>query len=297
MLVIDYSQILISNCLSFGSDFNKGADLKKMEMVSRHTVLNTILSYKRQYGKKYGDVVIAVDGMQNWRKAYFPYYKGARKANREESETDWATIFKLGNQIIEDLISVFPYKVVRVDEAEADDVIAVLCKYSQDNELLVEGLEETPRKFLAVSSDGDFKQLFKYPNYAQYSPIQRKAVKRPEPDFLIEKIIKGDAGDGIPSVLCADDFFLKKDLYGRATPITKKIIEKFKSGKNLTDLERARFERNSMLIDFSLIPQSVQNSIIENYTNQTPLRDKNAIFEYCAARRLRQLAENIHDFF
>ena len=52
-----------------------------------------------------------------------------------------------------------------------------------------------------------------------------------------------------------------------------------------------------MLIDFSFIPQSVQNSIIENYTNQTPVRDKNAIFEYCAARRLRQLAESIQDFF
>lgn len=297
MIVIDYSQILISNCLSFGSDFDKGADAKKMERISRHTVLNTILSYKKQFGSKYGQVVIAVDGMRNWRRGYFSYYKGARKANREESNTDWSAIFKLGSSIVDELIQVFPYKVVRVDEAEADDVIAVLCKYTQDHELLAQGLEENPQKFLAISSDGDFKQLFKYPNYAQYSPIQRKAVKRPEPDFLLEKIIKGDSGDGVPSVLCADDFFMKKDLYGRATPITKKVLDKFKDGANLTELERTRFERNSTLIDFDHIPDTIQSKIIDNYQNQTPRRDKNLVFEYCATHRLRQLAENLQDFF
>ena len=293
MIVVDYSQILISNCLAHGADFNKGCDAGKMEQIARHTILTTLLSYKQQFGKKYGSMVIAADGKLNWRKDVFPHYKHRRKGTREDSPTDWQAIFTIGAQIREEIQELFPFRVVREDTAEADDVIAVLCKYTQENELLQEGLEETPQKFLAISTDGDFKQLYKYANYAQWSPMMRKAVARPERTFLLEKLIRGDRGDNIPSVLCPDDFFCTD--YGRAAPITKKVLDKFMNNlSECSEIERARFDRNRTLIDFECIPKGISEKILHTYLTTTPANDKNAIFEYCIKNKLKNIISEIH---
>ncbi len=296
MICIDYSQILIANCLSQGEYFEKGKPIDKMESIARHTILMSLLSYKNQFGKKYGDIIICVDGGDNWRKNIFPQYKAVRKSDREDSSTDWKSIFDLGRVIRQEIQDVFPFKVVRENTAEADDVIAVLCKYTQDNELTQDGLEETPQKFLTISSDGDFKQLFKYKNYAQYNPIMRKAVARPEANFLIEKIIKGDAGDGVPSVLCANDFFINKDSYGRATPITKKVIDKFTNKTGLTEIDLTRFERNQKLIDFDHIPKDVSDKIIDTYLMTPVAKNKSAVFDFFLKNKISKSID-IQSFF
>ena len=52
-----------------------------------------------------------------------------------------------------------PYKMIEVYGAEADDIIATLCKHFQDEKIMI------------VSGDKDFIQLQTYPNVKQYSPI------------------------------------------------------------------------------------------------------------------------------
>jgi hypothetical protein len=297
MIAVDFSQILISNCMAHGSDFDKGKDTDKMIQIARHTILTTLLSYKRNFGKKYGQIVICLDGDKYWRKQYFPEYKGHRKKNREESTTDWKAIFAIGDQLKHDLTTVFPFKIVRDSSAEADDVIAILCKYTQENELIQEGLEESVQKFLTISTDDDFRQLFKYKNYAQWSPIKRKALTRPEKNFLIEKIIRGDSGDGVPSVLCPNDFLMNKEAYGRATPITEKVIKKFIDGTSLSEIDRTRLERNTTLIDFDKIPADVEQRVIDTYKASVPVIDKDLVFKYFAKHRCKQLAMDLQDFF
>ena len=297
MIVVDYSQILISNCLAHGADFDKGRDAAKMEQIARHTILTTLLSYKQQFGKKYGQMVIAVDGKRNWRRDVFPHYKFKRKGNREESSTDWQAIFSIGAQIREELQALFPFKVVREETAEADDVIAVLCKYTQDNELHQDGLEETPQKFLAISTDGDFKQLYKYANYAQWSPMLRKAVARPERTFLLEKLLTGDSGDGVPNVRSSDRAFVDGI---RQKPITAKMKEAFfkdPSGAGLLQEELRNLHRNRTLIDFEYIPAEVQDKIVTTYKTQQVADDQNAVFEYFVRNRCRQLASDVQEFF
>ena len=297
MIVVDYSQVLISNCLAHGADFDKGRDAAKMEQIARHTILTTLLSYKQQFGKKYGSMVIAVDGKQNWRRDVFPHYKFKRKGNREESSTDWQAIFSIGAQIREELQALFPFKVVREETAEADDVIAVLCKYTQDNELHQDGLEETPQKFLAISTDGDFKQLYKYPNYAQWSPMLRKAVARPERTFLLEKLLTGDSGDGVPNVRSSDRAFVDGI---RQKPITAKMKEAFfkdPSGAGLLQEELRNLHRNRTLIDFEYIPEEVSGKILNTYQTAEPASDQNAVFEYFVRNRCRQLASDVQEFF
>ena len=91
--------------------------------------------------------------------------------------------------MIEDLRNYFPYKVMRVEGAEADDVIGTLNDHVSTNPNLI------------ISSDKDFLQLQKYQGVSQWSPLTKTWVKGDPEESLWEKMIKGDAGDGVPNIL------------------------------------------------------------------------------------------------
>ncbi len=225
MILLDYSQVVIASCLAHGSDMDKGKDAAKKIDIIRHSTLSSLLRYKEQYGAKYGDLVICADGSKNWRRTYFPQYKAHRKSNREESKTDWETIFSFAKELLADLREVFPYQVVRVDEAEGDDVIAVLTKWGVENKNTMVGLVEEPEPTIIISSDGDFKQLHKYKNVRQWNPLMKKLVSKPEPDFIFEKTVRGDVGDGVPNVLMGDNTFVDGI---RQKPVTAKVIDRYR---------------------------------------------------------------------
>jgi 5'-3' exonuclease len=292
-VLVDYSQLVVASCLAFGSDMDKGKNPEKAIDIIRHATISSLLSYKQKYSKQYGNIILCADGSNNWRKTYYPYYKQHRKGAREESKTDWKLIFNFATELLEDLRNVFPFGVVRVDEAEGDDVIAVLTKYITETETVQEGLIEVAPPILIVSSDGDYKQLHKHRNVRQWNPIMKKFVAKPEPDFIFEKILTGDKGDGVPNVFAPDDWFVNGE--GRQKSITAKVIERFRSGQ-ITEQERRNFQRNQTLVDFDYIPQEVQQDIIQTYKVNTPARDLNAIMKYFIAHRMRLLLDNIQEF-
>ena len=49
------------------------------EGLVRHMILNSLRLYKQKFGGVYGNMVIACDDKQYWRKDLFPYYKAGRK--------------------------------------------------------------------------------------------------------------------------------------------------------------------------------------------------------------------------
>ena len=213
MILIDYSQVALSAILTFQREL-KGTESEVKNLI-RHVTLTTIKSYKKKYGKDYGEIVIACDGRKYWRREIFQHYKASRKKMRDASDLDWTLIFDTLSEMREDLVKHFPYKVVHIDRAEADDIIAVLTEYCQENDLLQVGLDVETQKVLIVSSDKDFKQLqlapFSNGNVRQWSPMQKKFVtasKQEIIDFTIEHIVKGDTGDGIPNILSKDDVFV-----------------------------------------------------------------------------------------
>ena len=252
MILVDYSQVALAAILTFQREL-KGTESEVKNLI-RHVTLSTLKSYKKKYGKDYGDIVVCCDGRKYWRKEYFEYYKASRKKNREASDLDWKLIFDTLSEMREDIARVFPYKVVHVERAEADDVIAVLTKYLQDNELIVEGLVEEPQKILILSSDKDFKQLQREWNVKQWSPMQKKYVtasKQEIREWMLEHVAKGDSGDGIPNVLSADDVFVKGE---RQKVVSAKRLEEFlEKGVDAcrTDQEKRNWQRNLNLIDFS----------------------------------------------
>ncbi len=296
MILIDFSQLAIAGVFAFSSDFKKGSDTEKMSDIMRHAFLTSVLGYKAQYGKRYGEIVFACDGSNNWRKSAFKFYKQHRAKDRAESEMDWGAIFKLIDVIRTELETVFPWRVIRHDNAEGDDVIAVLTKMVTEADSTVEGsLFDDPEPVLIVSSDGDFKQLHSLGDVVQINPMMKKRVEKPTTTFLIEKIITGDKGDGVPSVLCGDDFFVNEDS-GRAPPVTKKVIERFKAGIGLSEEEKRRFERNRQLISFEYIPETIKQEIVSLYNATTPKKDLNRIMEFLMEKRARQLLGRVQEF-
>lgn len=301
MIILDYSQVALSNIFAFEADIirnsKNGRDQDSVNIV-RHAVLSSIKFYKKKYGKEYGDVVIACDGRNYWRKEIFPYYKASRAKNREKSDLDWKLIFDTLASIREDLEQYFPYKVVHVDRAEADDVIATLCKWSQDNEQVGDGLFSEQQKVLIVSSDKDFKQLHKYSNVRQWSPMQKKFVEGGKPgEYLREHIIRGDGGDGIPNIFSKDDIFMIEG--ERQQSVTAKKLATFMDkGKDACENEEQKrnWDRNQKLVDFEFIPEDVTKSIIDRYENIKVLGNKMAIMNYLIKHKCNLLLEEIEDF-
>lgn len=275
--------------MAFSADLNKGDDNEKKNLI-RHVSLNSIKSYKKKYGKEFGEVVIACDGRHYWRKEIFSYYKGMRKKAREESNLDWKTIFDTLNEIREDLKTHFPYKVIHVDRCEADDVIAVLAESTQEF-----GKHES---VMIVSSDKDFKQLHTYDNIKQYSPMLKKQIivnKKELHEWLIEHIVKGDAGDGIPNILSPDDTFMTGT---RQKTISSKRLQEFIDNGFIAcknDDERRNWHRNARLVDFKHIPEEIKESIRVAFETK-PTGDKNDVMQYLIKNKCRLLLNEVEEF-
>ena len=300
MILIDYNQIALSVLTNseFKSQLSSG-DEETVKNLVRHATISTILSYKKKYGSKFGQVVICCDGRKYWRKEIFPHYKAGRKKNRDASDLNWKLIFDCLSEMRTDFAEVFPYKVIHLDRAEADDVIATLTEWAQENELIEQGLETESQPILIVSSDKDFKQLHSYKNVKQWSPMQKKfvtATKQEIEEYKIEHIIRGDSGDGIPSVLCPDDFFVNKEEGSRAPAVTKKVLERYKDLNNLNESERARYDRNKRLVSFEYIPSDVKQSIIDEYIQRNPKTDRMRIMNYLIKHKCRLLLDSLEEF-
>ena len=205
MILLDYSQTVIGSFMAV----SRGKPIVEEELL-RHTILNSIRMFRNQFAKDYGEMVICCDGKDNWRKKVFPEYKANRRKNRENDPTDWKTLFELLHEMREDLTKYFPYKVMHVDTAEADDIIGVLIEHCEENPTLI------------LSSDKDFIQLQKYQGVRQWSPLQKKFIVGDPVESLYDKTIRGDTGDGVPNILSSDDTFITEGK--RQTPVTLSLI-------------------------------------------------------------------------
>lgn len=280
-ILVDLNQVVISG-LQSQIRANKINVLNKD--LCRHLVLNSIRTIVHKFKREYGKVIICCDSKKYWRKEVFPFYKASRKKMREKSDMDWNLIFEVLDEVRTDLINVFPYKVILVERTEADDVIGTLVPRLAAHEPV-----------LIASSDGDFKQLHKYGNVKQYNPMLGIYVTSSNPELeLKEKILTGDSGDGIPSVLNNDDVFVAGI---RQKPLSaKKKAALLTEDFNNPNIEHYRnISRNKLLIDLSMIPQDIKNSIIEAY-DQDQSGSKQLMLKYFIEKRLNRLLECIDEF-
>ena len=286
MILVDMNQVTISNLMmQIGSKRQNDVD----ENLVRHMVLNSIRMYRSKFGEEYGELVLCYDSKRYWRREYFPNYKSNRKKDREKSGLDWNLIFETLNNIRDEIKENFPYKVLEVDGAEADDCIATVIEY----------VSKTPTAFenvLILSGDKDFIQLQKHNFVKQYSPVLKKFVNGQDPHLYIkEHILKGDRSDGIPNFLSSDNTFVDEL---RQKPLTKKKLSTW------VDLEPQDFcseemlrnyQRNRTLIDLDYIPSDLKVAILEQY-EQPPKGERSKLLNYFIKKRLKNLMNDIGDF-
>lgn len=281
MILIDFNQVVIANMMvQIGGHYNVEIE----ENLVRHMILNSLRSYRQKFTSEYGEIVICCDDKNYWRRAIYPYYKASRKKNREESELDWNEIFRILNKVRDELKEFFPYKVLRVETAEADDIIGTLCHEH--------GMPIGGEPILILSADKDYIQLHKYANVNQYDPIRKKWIRHDNPEqYLKEHIIRGDSGDGVPNILSPDDTFV---LGKRQKPLTQKRLHQFL--ENGVDGEVSRgYSRNEALIDLEKVPDDIKESVMTKY-NEPDGVGRGKLFNYFIANRLRNLMENINEF-
>ena len=283
MILVDMNQVTISNLMmQLGSKRDNELD----ENLVRHMVLNSIRGYRSRFHEAFGEMVLCYDSKKYWRREYFPNYKSNRKKDRANSGLDWNTIFETLNNIRDEIKETFPYKVLEVEGAEADDCIAAI----------VQHVAETPSEFehiLILSGDKDFIQLHKYNNVQQYSPTVKKFIKDIDPDIYIrEHVLKGDRSDGVPNFLSPDNTFVDEL---RQKPLTKKKLETWidlEPTDYCSDEMLRNYQRNKTIIDLECIPSDLKVKILEDYQNAEH-GDRSKLLNYFIKKRLKNLMNDI----
>tara|TARA_R100000008_G_C3586193_1_gene172522 strand:+ start:137 stop:970 length:834 start_codon:yes stop_codon:yes gene_type:complete len=277
MILLDNNQLVIASLFHAVKSENG-----LTEDLVRHLVLNMYRMYRKRFSAEFGEIVICNDGREYWRKDSFPQYKANRKRQRKSSSVDWSEFYDIMNVIQDEVIKTFPYKNLQINNAEADDIIAIISKHNHNNE-----------KILIISSDKDFQQLQRYENVYQYSPIIKDFLICEDPEnFLLEHIIKGDSSDGIPNILSDDDVFIQENK--RQKPCGKKKVNTIK--EELSEWTNSdNWNRNQKMIDMNMIPEEVESSILEEY-NKEPIGKRSNILNYFIQNNLKNLMENIEEF-
>lgn len=185
-----------------------------------------------------------------WRNNLYPQYKGTR-GDYSDAKVQPGPFFKIVYQ--EKLFqntNIDNLHIIHNSTLEADDCLAITCKYlSQKN---------TNIPIYIITSDTDYLQLIK-PNISlynlKYKPVntEKNSLGCPKNDLLY-KIIIGDKSDNIPGVIpkCGP----KKTL-GYINDINKfeEDLQKYNAYE--------QYKLNRRLIDFTQIPQLLQEDIIQ----------------------------------
>lgn len=287
MILVDWNQIAIGSVMV---SLNRGEELSAK--LVRHIILNQLRFYRSKFNGDFGEMVICCDSRHYWRRDFFPNYKIGRKKARDESTHDWNAIFECIHAVIDELREFFPYKVIDVYGAEADDIIATL-------------VYDATEKTLILSSDKDFIQL-QGRLISQYSPIAKKMLKKQDPkDYLHEHIMRGDTGDGVPNILSADDTFITDK---RQSPIRKNMIANVMEAldrfppdkvhhlaKCTKDTWIRNWQRNETLIDLHKIPYELTTEIRKEFRN-AKVGDRGQLLNHFIESGLSALIQDIGDF-
>jgi hypothetical protein len=281
MIIVDLNQVMISNYMAqIGNHTNIAVD----ESLFRHMVLNSIRNINKKHSEEFGELVIACDSPRSWRKEVFPYYKANRKKARDSSDLDWSAVFDSLNKVRNELKEYFPYRVIQVERAEADDIIGSLVQHFHGAPILI------------ISGDKDFVQLQNYMNVKQYDPVRKRFLTHNNPSqFVKEHIIKGDLGDGVPNFLSKDDTFV---VGARQKPIRNQKLNEWIAmdpTEYCDDTMLRNWKRNEQLVDLSFTPEPIRTETIKQYEEQSG-KDRTKLFNYFIEYKLKNLFESIGDF-
>lgn len=187
-----------------------------------------------------------------WRNKIYSNYKGTREA-ANKSFTGGLVFKYTHSTILPSIEERFKCKSMRVDTAEADDIIAVCKKHIRE--------KYPKRQIVIITSDTDYVQLLdentEILNLRNVS-LKKKSTGCRELDLFI-KSIRGDKCDNIPS--CFKRVGEKTAIkYFNDRKLLESMFEKFPSA-------RTQYELNCNLIDFDNIPKELCDTILETFVS------------------------------
>jgi len=220
--------------------------LEKFKKLCKENLLKII----KQKGCRPDQVLLAADCSRGtiWRMKLFSEYKANRDTTNRKFNSYMFTY--MYNEIIPELIQQYKMRLITIDEAEADDIIAVL------KSRIRREFPELP--IYIMTNDRDYIQLFD--DYTQIFNLQGKQlIPTVSPEIDLQwKILLGDPSDNIPSV------FYK---------VTKKKLQLYIDDPQLLhrelDINRVacdRYNRNKSLIDMKQIPTYISEKMDSTWT-------------------------------
>jgi len=283
MILLDFSPISIAAIMMA---IKKDNEILTPKLVL-HMTLNSIRMYNVKFRRTHGEMVICCDTDRNWRKRKFEYYKASRKESHKKSDVDWNIVYDGLNLVKKQIQEDFPYKILEVDGAEADDIIGVLAKKATDDK----------KDTIIVSNDKDFYQL--HSDYvSQYRPINKTILQYDDPEIrLKEHIIRGDVDDGIPNIKSDDNTFVTE---GKRQKRMMKADIPMMLEWSIDDFKEANLDynyyRNELLINLDNVPSHIKEKILFDYSLPVE-KNKPKMVKFFMKYKLGYLYSKINDFF
>ena len=223
--------------------------MENTEFVDKYTSMfkNIIFKIKRRFNVPNTNVVLCKDCSRAniWRKDIFPEYKKNRD-DRPSNKFNSCIFHYTYSNIIESMKQSHGYKVMELERAEADDVIALMTD-------AIHTIHRATHVYI-LSNDNDYIQLVGEHTHVidmKCMPIHNRVMHPPQ-DYLMSKIIMGDKSDNIPPIA-------KRIGKKRASTLMSNPEELDKLLQN--DQIRKQYELNKQLIDFTNIPTKFRDNI------------------------------------
>lgn len=215
--------------------------------------VDMIKEFKKLYSTS--NMIMALDGRNNWRKHLYKEYKANRK-NSSSKIGDCYIFQYLQSVIIPDLYQQFNIPSILVEEAEGDDVISVVKKNIRN--------QYPEKQIIIITSDTDLCQLID--DFTFIRDLKKKLLNDNltkenlvAKDYLELKCIMGDKSDNIPPVF---------------PKCGKKTAQKYLNNPDLlkehlvkNEIWKENYQLNKTLIDLDNIPLPIQTCILEHYNN------------------------------
>lgn len=270
VILVDNSMIFVPTVKVCNMLKQKRAEtgFPKMVMSSHTLYFNSLLSCLAKIGVDKDDIVIMTEEGKSWRKDYAAFYKAQREGLRaKDTFTDWKKEYEGLNKLHAQLKASTNWYFIRHPNLEADDIIAIGCKYFKDNEVII------------VSGDADLKMLCYYPNVKYFNTHKKinatkgmyEYIKDPI-KIISDKTKKGDVGDNI----LVSDTDTQEDFDLRLLLVDLLNLPKEIEEKGIQAIEDALKEKKELKL--GLLPEfkDVREKFLKIYK-----KDKVVTFEQC----------------
>ncbi len=300
----------------------KGQDIDTKIGMAMHIMFNSLAKCHREFDADH--IVLCLEG-RSWRKDFYEPYKKNRKVTMDQRSPREVEDDELYFEAYDDMVKFFADKtncsVIRCEQAEADDMIALWIQDHPDDEHMI------------VSTDSDFYQLMA-DNVTQYNGTTDQLVslegfvdaktgnrvidkktgnekELPDPEYILfEKCVRGDPTDNVFSAYPGARVKGTKNKTG----IKEAYDDRNSTGFNYNnfmlqrwvdhngDEQRVRdcFERNRILIDLTAQPDEIKELIRERISQQKKteqIRNVGIHFmKFCAKWNLQRMSENPNNY-